>query len=162
MGQTVLHRTAEHGRGVDAAVGLGDDASVDRAGCMVGRGPVVLVGIFPKDTGGLPAAGVHQQGIGVAVRFGTAAQQFSVVLAGRVIARPFAWHGSRLLSASCQHGPRSTLRATAGLFLRGPFRLCLFGRRFSGFELVADGRTPHRAALRHLFQLCLLYTSRCV
>lgn len=26
----------------------------------------------------------------------------------------------------------------------------------SGFELVADGRTPHRAALRHLFQLCLI------
>lgn len=45
VGQTVLHRTAEHGRGVDAAVGLGDDASVDRAGCMVGRGPVVLDGV---------------------------------------------------------------------------------------------------------------------
>ncbi|CAN4036984.1 Stage 0 sporulation A-like protein, partial [Dysosmobacter welbionis] len=44
------------------------------------------IGIFPKDTGGLPAAGVHQQGIGVAVRFGTAAQQSSVVIAGRVIA----------------------------------------------------------------------------
>ena len=46
------------------------------------------IGIFPQDTGGLPAAGVHQQGIGVAVRFGTAPQQFSVVIAGRVIARP--------------------------------------------------------------------------
>ena len=57
------------------------------------------IGIFPQDPGGLPAAGVHQQGIGVAVRFGTAPQQFSVVIAGRVIARPFAWHGSRLLSA---------------------------------------------------------------
>ena len=29
------------------------------------------IGIFPKNTGSLPAAGVHQQGIGVAVRFGT-------------------------------------------------------------------------------------------
>ena len=45
VGQTVLHRTAEHGRGVDAAVGFGDDASVDRAGSMVGRGPVVLDGV---------------------------------------------------------------------------------------------------------------------
>lgn len=79
-----------------------------------------------------------------------------VIVAGRIIARPFAWHGFRLLSASGQHGPRSTLRATAGLFLRGPFRLCLFGSRFSGFELVADGCTPHRATLRHLFQLCLI------
>ncbi len=114
------------------------------------------IGIFPQDTGGVPAAGVHQQGIGVAVRFGTAAQQFSVVIAGRVIARPFAWHGSRLLSASGQHGPRSTLCAAAGLFLRGPFRLCLFGCRFPGFELVTDGRTTGRAALRHLFQLCLI------
>ena len=37
-----------------------------------------------------------------------------------------------------------------------PLCLCLFGSRFSGFELVANGRTPHRAALRHLFQLCLI------
>ena len=48
---------------------------------------------------------IRDRGIGVAVRFGTAAQQFSVVIAGRVIARPFAWHGFRLLSASGQHGP---------------------------------------------------------
>ena len=45
----------------------------------------------------------------------------------QVIARPFAWRGSRLLSASCQHGPRSTLCTAAGLFLRRPPCLCLFG-----------------------------------
>ena len=67
---------------------------------------------FPKDTGSLPAAGVHQQGIGVAVRFGTAAQQFSVVIAGRVIARPLRGMvpASFLLRASMARGQRSALR----------------------------------------------------
>ena len=76
-----------------------------------------------------------------------ALMQFSVVIAGRVIARPFAWHDSRLLSASGHYGPRSTLCPTAGLFLRRPLCLCLFGSRFSGFELVANGRAMTRPAI---------------